>query len=198
MKASQLILLFYTILLLLSNIPVSDEIEICKIGGKQHICGKGLNNRGYVDDINVEYFSSCATLEEADGYSCLCVRITSSGIWNHRFQGYDLETVQDYNTKYLSYQIDPSEGSNNEELFNKCYIGRDCSDITDKSLCESASQCIYKNGYCRAVCSNHQTQDTCERDSSCRYNKEKNYCTNSSILLTFKYLSIIMISLFLI
>ncbi len=87
-----------------------------------------------MDDINIEFYTSCATLEEEDGYSCLCVHITNYGIWHDRLNGYDDFSVKTYNTKYLSYQI----SSDNPNPNNICYIGRDCSDITDKSLCQSA------------------------------------------------------------
>ena len=191
MKSTKEILGFYFIILFLSNYPVTKEIEICRIGGKQHICGKGKDNSGYVDDVNVEYFTSCATLEDVDGYSCLCVQKTISGIWRHLLDGYNDLDVQTYDTKYLTY-------NSNQEIYNKCYIGSDCSDITDKSVCISASQCEYINGKCRAKCAKHSTIGSCEKDSSCRLVNGNHECTNSSILPVFKSILIIIISLFLI
>ena len=41
MKSTKEILSFYFIILLILNYPVTEAIEICRIGGKQHICGKG-------------------------------------------------------------------------------------------------------------------------------------------------------------
>ena len=198
MKTTKEILVFYFIILFLSNYPLTKEIEICRIGGKQHICGKGKDNSGYVDNINVEYFTTCATLEKADGYSCLCVRVTTSGIWKNELEGYNDKDVKSYQTNYLTYQIVSTNPPKNTEIFNKCYIGIDCSDITDKSLCLTASQCEYKDGRCLAKCSNHISQDECKRDSSCRLDNEKFRCTNSSILPSFKLISIIMIIIFLI
>ena len=72
------------------------------------------------------------------------------------------------------------------------------SDITDKSLCLTASQCEYKNGKCIAKCSKHTSQEKCKSDSSCRLDNENSRCTNSSKLPSFKLISIIMIILFLI
>ena len=66
MKSTKEILVFYFFILFLSKTPVTKEIEICKIGGKEHICGKGKDNSGHVDNINVEFFTTCATLEEED------------------------------------------------------------------------------------------------------------------------------------
>ncbi len=198
MKSTKEILGFYFIILFLSNYPVTKEIEICRIGGKQHICGKGKDNSGYVDDVNVEYFTSCATLEDVDGYSCVCVKITTSGIWRRLLDGYNDLDVQTYDTKYLTYQISQDKPNSNQEIYNKCYIGRDCSDITDKSVCISASQCEYINGKCRAKCAKHSSIDSCEKDSSCRLDAGSYKCTNSSILPVFKSILIIIISLFLI
>jgi len=195
MKSTKNILVFYFIILFLSNYPVTKEIEICKIRGKQHICGKGKDNSGYMDNINVEFFTTCATLQKANGYSCLCIQTTFSGIWNNRFQGYNGLDVQTYDSNYLIYQYSYKNPPINTELFNKCYIGMDCSDITDKNLCLSASQCEYINMRCRAKCSNHNSQDSCSKDSSCRLDIEKNRCTNSSKLPVFKLISFIMISL---
>ena len=198
MKSTKEILGFYFIIFFLSNYPVTKEIEICRIGGKQHICGKGKGNSGYVDNINVEFYTSCATLEDVDGYSCVCVHITSSGIWKNKFNGYNDLGVQTYNTNYLTYQISEKNQPSNLEIFNKCFIGRDCSDITDKRLCLDASQCEYINGKCSAKCSNHSSQESCLKDNSCRLDTEKSKCTNSSTLPVFKLILIIMISLFLI
>ena len=198
MKSTKEILGFYFIILFLSNYPVTKEIEICRIGGKQHICGKGKYNSGYVDNINVEFFTSCATLEEDDGYSCVCVHITTSGIWRSQLEGYNDLDVQTYNTKYLTYQTSPENPPSDKEIFNKCYIGRDCSDITDKGLCINASKCEYINGKCRAKCSNHLSQETCSKDNSCRLDSVNSRCTNSSILPVFKLILNIMIILFLI
>ena len=198
MKSTKEILVFYFIILFLSNIPITKEIEICRIGGKEHICGKGKDNTQYVDDINVEFFTSCATLENEDGYSCVCVHITTSGIWNQKFEGYDDTDVQTYDTRYLTYQISPNNPPLNTGIFNKCFIGIDCADITDKSLCLRASQCEYIKHKCQAKCSNHVSQDSCKSDSSCRIDTQKSLCTNSSILLVFKLISTIMIILFLI
>ena len=92
----------------------------------------------------------------------------------------------------------PIEPPLNQEIFNKCFIGIDCADITDKSLCLSASQCEYVNYECRAKCSNHMSIDSCNRDHSCRLDTEKSLCTNNSILYVFKLISIIMINLLLI
>ena len=116
MKSTKEILVFYFIILFLSNIPITKEIEICRIGGKEHICGKGKDNTQYVDDINVEFFTSCATLENEDGYSCVCVHITTSGIWNQKFEGYDDTDVQTYDTRYLTYQISPNNPPLNTEI----------------------------------------------------------------------------------
>ena len=102
MKSTKNILVFYFIILFLLNTPVTKEIEICRIGGKEHICGKGKDNTKYVDGINVEYFTSCATLEREDGYSCLCVHITNSGIWHDKLQGYNDKDVQTYRTTFES------------------------------------------------------------------------------------------------
>ena len=198
MKRTKEILSFYFIILFLSNYPVTKEIEICRIGGKQHICGKGKDNSGYVDGINVEYFTTCATLEEADGYSCLCVRVTTSGIWKNEFEGYNEFDVETYDKRYLTYQISSNNPPKNTNVFNKCFIGIDCSDITDKNLCLSASQCEYKYGECIAKCSKHTSQIECNSDSSCRLDNEKSRCTNSSKLPSFKLISIIMIILFLV
>ena len=189
---------FYFIILFLSNYPVTKEIEICRIGGKQHICGKGKDNTKYVDGVNVEYYTNCATFEKADGYSCLCVHVTTSGIWKDQFNGYNEYDVQTYDTNYLTYQISFDNPPSDKELFNKCYIGRDCNDITDKSVCLSASQCEYAFGNCRAKCTNHQTEDACNKDYSCRVDTENSRCTNSSLFPVFKLILIIMISLFLI
>ena len=198
MQSPKEILVFYFIILFILNSPATNEIEICRIGGKQHICGKGKNNSHYVDNINVEFFTSCATLEKEDGYSCLCIHITNSGILHDNFQGYNDIDVQTYDEDYLTYQISPDKPPLSQSIFNKCFIGIDCSDITDKSLCLSASQCEYINYQCRAKCSNHDTQYSCQKDHSCRLDTEKSRCTNSSILPIFKLISIIMISLFLI
>ena len=198
MKRTKEKLVFYFIILFLSNYPLTKEIEICRIGGKQHICGKGKDNSGYVDNINVEYFTTCATLEEADGYSCLCVRVTTSGIWNNKFEGYNEFDVETYDTRYLTYQIKSDNPPKNTKIFNKCFIGIDCSDITDINLCLTASQCEYNNGKCIAKCSKHISQEECKSDSSCRLDNEKSRCTNSSKLSPFKLIPIIMIILFLI
>lgn len=198
MKSRKEILVFYLYILFLSNYPVTKEIEICRIGGKQHICGKGKNNTSYMGGINVEFFTSCATLETEDGYSCLCVHVTNSGIWNENFQGYDDLDVQSYDTKYLTYQISNNQPPSNKTIFNKCFIGIDCSDITDKSLCLSATQCEYENFKCSAKCTKHYSKDSCINDSSCRLDTQKSRCTNSSIFPTFKLISIIMIILYLI
>ena len=198
MKRTKEILSFYFIILFLSNYPVTKEIEICRIGGRQHICGKGKDNSAYVDGINVEYFTTCATLKEVDGYSCLCARITTSGLWKRELEGYNEFDVETYNTRYLTYQISSNYPPNNTEIFNKCFIGIDCSDITDKDLCLSASQCEYKYGECIAKCSKHTSQKECNSDSSCRLDNEKSRCTNSSKLPSFKLISIIMIILILI
>ena len=192
MKSTKEILVFYFIILFLSNTPVTKEIEICRIGGKQHICGKGKDNSGYVDNINVEFFTKCATLQEKYGYSCLCVQVTNSGIWNNKLQGYNDFDVATYDTKKLIYQI-----SDDEEVDNKCFVGIDCRDITDKSLCLSANQCEYIDMNCRAKCSNHISIDNCQKDYSCRLDIENSFCTNSSKLPVFKLIYIIIISLFL-
>ena len=55
MKSTKEILSFYFIILLILIYPVTEAIEICRIGGKQHICGKSENNSGYIDNINVKY-----------------------------------------------------------------------------------------------------------------------------------------------
>ena len=83
-------------------------------------------------------------------------------------------------------------------IYNKCFIGRDCIDITDKSLCLNATQCEYNNGKCSAKCSNHISVENCKQDNSCRLDTKKSFCTNSSILPGFKLISIIIIILFLI
>ena len=197
MKRVKKIFVFYSIILFISNFPVTDQIEICRIGGKQHICGKGENNSGKVNNIDVQYYTSCATLEEPEGYSCLCIQVTTSGIWNDKFDGYNDFGVQTYDEEYLTYQISPEKPPLDLEVFYKCYVGRDCSDITDSSLCLSASQCEYINGKCRAKCSNHNSQNSCEKDYSCRMDYQKSICTNSSIFPFFKLVSIIMVILYL-
>ena len=113
----------------------------------------------------------------------------------YAYNEFDVET---YNTRYLTYQIVSDNPPKNTEIFNKCFIGIDCSDITDKSLCLTASQCEYKNGKCIAKCSKHTSQEKCKSDSSCRLDNEKSRCTNSSKLSPFKLIPIIMIILFLI
>ena len=198
MKSRKKILIVYFIILFLSNYPVTKEIEICRIGGKQHICGKGEDNSGYMDNINVKYYTSCATLQGEDGYSCLCIHITDSGIVHHKFDGYNDLDVQTYNSKYLTYQITPDDPPLALDVFHQCYVGRDCSDITDISLCLSASQCEYINGECRAKCTNHNTLYSCEKDHSCRVDIEKSICTNCSIFPVYELISIIMLILFLI
>lgn len=198
MKSTKEILSFNFIILLILNYPVTEAIEICRIGGKQHICGKGENNSGYIDNINVKYYTSCATLEGPEGYSCICIQVTNSGILHDKFDGYNDVDVQTYDEKYLTYQITPEKPPLDLEVFHKCYIGRDCSDITDSSLCLSASQCEYINGMCRAKCSNHYSQTSCEKDYTCRMDYEKSICTNSSIFPFFKLGFIIMLILCLI
>ena len=198
MKSMAEILIFYCIIFFLSNCPLTKEIEICKIGGKQHICGKGDDNSGYTDNISVKYYTTCATLEEAEGYSCVCIHVTTSGIIHDKFDGYNELGVQTYKEKYLTYQITPENPPLSLDVYYQCYIGRDCSDITDTSLCLSASQCEYINGKCRAKCSNHNSQYSCEKDHSCRMDYDKSMCTNSSIFPIVKSISIILISLFLI
>lgn len=192
MKCIKEILVFYFIILFLSNTPVTKEIEICKIGGKEHICGKGKDDSGYMDDINVKFFTSCGMFQKSDNYySCVCVRETTSGIWNNNLEAYDDSKVATYNTKQLTYQL-------SDKYSNKCLIGIDCSDITDESLCLNAKQCEYIDGKCSAKCAKHSSESSCYSDSSCRYDTEKSSCTNSSILPVFKLTSIIIISLFLI
>ena len=188
--------IYYFIILFLSNYHVTEEIEICRIGGKQHICGKGKDNSGYVDNISVKFYTTCATLESVDGYSCLCIHQTYSGIKSGKFNGYNETDVRTYNSKYLTYQITPEEPPENLDAFYECYIGRDCSDITDTSLCLSASQCEYINGKCRAKCSNHISKYSCEKDYSCRMDYEKSMCTNSSMFIVVQLISIIMLNLF--
>ena len=175
---------FYFIILFLSNYPLTKEIEICKIGGKQHICGTGNGNK-YKDNINVEFFTYCATFEVDGDYSCVCIQQTISGAWKSEYNGYNDLGVKTYNTDYLTFYN------------SKCYIGRDCSDITDRSLCSYASQCEYINGECQAKCSKHSSDDKCINDYSCRMDTDNSRCTNSSILPNFKLILIIMISLFL-
>ena len=198
MQKAKIIVIIYCIILFISNFPVSEEIEICRIGGKQHICGKGKDNSGYIDNINVEYYTSCATLSQSEGYSCVCVQITTSGILDDKLDGYNDVDVQTYDENYLTYQNDPEDPPLDLEVFYKCYVGRDCSDITDSSLCLSASQCEYINGACRAKCSNHNSQYSCEKDHSCRVDYENSRCTNSSSFNIVKLISIIIISLLLI
>ena len=105
MKSTKEILSFYFIILLILNYPVAEAIEICRIGGKQHICGKGENNSGYIDNINVKYYTSCATLEGPEGYSCICIQVTNSGILHDKFDGYNDVDVQTYDEK-ISYLSD--------------------------------------------------------------------------------------------
>ena len=185
MKCIKEILVFYFIILFLSNTPVTKEIEICKIGGKEHICGKGKDDSGYMDDINVKFFTSCGMFQESNNrYSCVCVRVSTS-------DGYDDSDVETYNMGKLIYDL-------SDKYSNKCLIGIDCSDITDESLCLNAKQCEYIDGKCSAKCAKHSSESRCSSDSSCRYDTEKSSCTNSSILPVFKLTSIIIISLFLI
>ena len=197
MKSTKKILLFYFIILFLSNTPVTKEIEICRIGGKEHICGKGKDNSGFVDNINVEFFTYCGAIEEEDGYSCLCIRETTSGIWNNYLEAYDDLDVASYHTNYLIYKTSENTDPSKKKIYNKCFIGRDCSDIKNKSLCLDATQCEYKDGECSAKCSINNSKNSCLKDT-CRWNTEKYYCTNSSILPVFKLISIIILSLFLI
>ena len=137
-----------------------------------------------MDNINVKFYTTCATLQKADGYSCLCVHVTTSGIWRDRLEGYNDLDVQTYDENYLTYQITPKNPPVNIDTFNKCFIGIDCSDITDK--------CEYINGNCRAKCSNHLSQYECENDNSCRVDTQQlNSCTNSSLFPVFKLISFI-------
>ena len=103
MKSTKKFLIFYFIILFISNFPNTEEIEICRIGGKQYICGKCEDNSGKIDNIDVQYYTSCATLKEPEGYSCLCIQVTTSGIWNEQFYGYK----QTYDKEYLTYQTSP-------------------------------------------------------------------------------------------
>ena len=175
---------FYFIILFLSNYPLTKEIEICKIGGKEHICGLGNGNK-YMNNINVEFYTYCASFGDDDDYSCVCIQQTFSGAWNNEYNGYNNLGIKTYNSDYLKFSD------------SKCYIGRDCSDITDSSLCSDYSQCEYRNGKCQAKCSKHSTEDKCMNDNSCRVDVDNSRCTNSSILPNFKLILIIMISLFL-
>ena len=121
MQKAKIIVIIYCIILFISNFPVSEEIEICRIGGKQHICGKGKDNSGYIDNINVEYYTSCATLSKSEGYSCVCVQITTSGILDDKLDGYNDVDVQTYDENYLTYQNDPEDPPLDLEVFYKCY-----------------------------------------------------------------------------
>ena len=198
MKSIKEILVFFFILFFLSNTPVTKEIEICKIGGKQHICGKGKDNSGYVDNVNVQFYTTCAAVEKGNDYSCACVHETISGIRNEIFDGYDDSDVETYDTNYLIYDVSNENSTLSKAVYNSCFIGTDCRDITDKNLCLNATQCEYINGGCRAKCANHISADRCKKDNKCKIDTENNDCTNSSILPVFNLISIIIFSLFLI
>ena len=119
--------------------------------------------------------------------------------YNYEYENNENEYYRDFNQENINtYQNDPEDPPLDLEVFYKCYVGRDCSDITDSSLCLSASQCEYINGACRAKCSNHNSQYSCEKDHSCRVDYENSRCTNSSSFNIVKLISIIIISLLLI
>ena len=160
-----------------------------------NIYGTGHENSGYMYDINVEYYTTCAALSIGD---CVCIRRPYFDISTETYDGYNDSDVVTYSSKSLTFQTSRDKPPSNYEHSRKCYIGSECRDITDMDLCSTTSQCEYKDRKCRSKCEDHDTKYDCKSDDSCWYDNNNQYCTNSSLFLVFNLLSIIMISLFLI